>query len=81
MSTAVHALQDRLTKNIKDLLFLHAYDHSGKGSDPAAALKALQVPAPCKRKGIPHIMIKGIIDGLHSRCFCRHESKMARCHA
>ncbi len=37
------ATQDRLTKNIKDLLWLHAWDHSGKGSDPAAALKALQV--------------------------------------
>lgn len=38
------ATQDRLTKNVKDLLWLHAWDHSGKGSDPAAALKALQVP-------------------------------------
>ena len=37
--------QDRLTKNIKDLLFLHDWDHSGKGSEPSEALKALQVGA------------------------------------
>lgn len=35
--------QDRLTKNIKDLLWLHAWDRSGKGSDPSEALKELQV--------------------------------------
>lgn len=40
--TPMPFMQDRLTKNVKDLLFLHAYDHSGKGSDPSEALKALQ---------------------------------------
>lgn len=61
-NTAVHASQDRLTKNIKDLLFLHAYDHSGKGSDPAEALKALQARAPCERQGLPYVMIEGFTE-------------------
>lgn len=34
--------QDRLTKNVKDLLWLHAWDNKG-GSGASVALKELEV--------------------------------------
>lgn len=47
-------MQDRLTKNVKDLLWLHAWDKKG-GSDPLSALSDLQVATPCTAEALDGI--------------------------
>ena len=43
-SCLMACVQGRLTKNVKDLLWLNEWDHKG-GSDASAALKDLEVLA------------------------------------